>query len=204
MEQLVEWCQWLEHTPIATRIRESLWVFPAIETTHLLAMIVLRTYMPGAATGQALSVMSWHGQAPGGPPLHRHPDQDEVFIVDEGEYRFQCGDAQRAELAIRFRDESPLRWFGPVGASMDSSVQIVDPPFEVRRVITPRLVVDSWRGKLFQFEEACPQQLRREVVQQVGELLPPILLCRLSYTWQPTRSGSERRAVPVPALDPGQ
>ena len=40
MEQLVEWCQWLEHTLIATRIRESLWVFPAIEITHLLAMIV--------------------------------------------------------------------------------------------------------------------------------------------------------------------
>ncbi len=40
MQQLVEWCQWLERTLIATRIRESLWVFPAIEITHLLAMIV--------------------------------------------------------------------------------------------------------------------------------------------------------------------
>jgi hypothetical protein len=26
------------------------------------------------------------------------------------DFVFQCGDAQRAELAIRFRDESPLRW----------------------------------------------------------------------------------------------
>lgn len=49
--------------------------------------------VPAAATGQALSVMSWHGHAPGGPPLHLHPAQDEVFIVDEGEYRFQCGEA---------------------------------------------------------------------------------------------------------------
>jgi hypothetical protein len=40
MDNLVEWCQWIEHTRIATQIRESLWVFPAIETTHLLAMIV--------------------------------------------------------------------------------------------------------------------------------------------------------------------
>ncbi|WP_343623631.1 cupin domain-containing protein [Roseateles puraquae] len=50
--------------------------------------------LPAASTGQALSVMAWHGEAPGGPPLHLHPDQDEVFIVDEGEYRFQCGDEQ--------------------------------------------------------------------------------------------------------------
>lgn len=48
--------------------------------------------LPAAATGHALSVMSWHGHAPGGPPLHVHPEQDELFIVDEGEYRFQCGD----------------------------------------------------------------------------------------------------------------
>lgn len=48
--------------------------------------------VPAAATGHALSVMSWHGHAPGGPPLHVHPEQDEVFIVDEGEYRFQCAE----------------------------------------------------------------------------------------------------------------
>ena len=40
MDNLVAWCQWLEHTHIATQIRESLWVFPAIESSHLLAMIV--------------------------------------------------------------------------------------------------------------------------------------------------------------------
>jgi quercetin 2,3-dioxygenase len=50
--------------------------------------------VPAAATGHALSVMSWHGHAPGGPPLHLHPEQDEVFIVDEGEYRFQCDESQ--------------------------------------------------------------------------------------------------------------
>lgn len=50
--------------------------------------------VPAAATDQALSVMSWAGEAPGGPPLHRHPEQDEVFIVEAGDYRFQCGDEQ--------------------------------------------------------------------------------------------------------------
>ncbi|MFN7692959.1 MAG: cupin domain-containing protein, partial [Burkholderiales bacterium] len=50
--------------------------------------------VPAAATEGALSVMTWHGHAPGGPPLHLHPEQDEVFIVDEGEYRFQCDEVQ--------------------------------------------------------------------------------------------------------------
>lgn len=56
--------------------------------------------VPGAVTGEALSVMSWQGHAPGGPPLHLHPDQDqdqdqdEVFLVEDGEYRFQCDGEQ--------------------------------------------------------------------------------------------------------------
>jgi hypothetical protein len=51
---------------------------------------------------------------------------------------------------------------------MDPPVQINDPPVEIHLVVTPRLAVDSRRGLLLQREEARPQQLRREVVQQVG------------------------------------
>lgn len=116
----------------------------------------------------------------------------------------QSGDTQRAELALPFWDVSPLRGLGSVGTPMDSSVQIVDPPFKLHLVIMPRLAIDSWRGLLLQVEETRPQQLRREVVQQTGELQLPILLCRLSYTQQPTRPGSERRTVRVPALYPDQ
>ncbi|MDT8999486.1 cupin domain-containing protein [Paucibacter sp. APW11] len=76
--------------------------------------------VPAAATGQALSVMSWQGHAPGGPPLHLHPEQDEVFIVDEGEYRFQCGEAQfllKAGDSIFLPRGVPhtFRQLGPVG-----------------------------------------------------------------------------------------
>ena len=35
--------KWLEHTPVAASVRESLWQFPAIETAHLLGMAVLVT-----------------------------------------------------------------------------------------------------------------------------------------------------------------
>lgn len=51
-----------------------------------------RVLVASAQTGGALSVLEWRGAAPGGPPLHVHPDQDEVFMVDEGQYLFQVGE----------------------------------------------------------------------------------------------------------------
>ncbi|MGV3529630.1 MAG: cupin domain-containing protein [Flavisolibacter sp.] len=40
-----------------------------------------------------LAVFEQTGYTPmGGPPLHIHPYQDEMFIVHEGNYLFQCGD----------------------------------------------------------------------------------------------------------------
>jgi mannose-6-phosphate isomerase-like protein (cupin superfamily) len=53
-----------------------------------------RRLVAAVDTAQQLAVFEWQGNAPGGPPLHLHPAQDEVFMVDEGEYLFQCGDAQ--------------------------------------------------------------------------------------------------------------
>jgi hypothetical protein len=35
---LAAWCQWLEHTPLATSISESIWMFPLIEGSHILAL----------------------------------------------------------------------------------------------------------------------------------------------------------------------
>jgi hypothetical protein len=35
---LAAWCQWLEHTPFATAISESIWLFPLIEGSHILAL----------------------------------------------------------------------------------------------------------------------------------------------------------------------
>jgi hypothetical protein len=36
--ELLRWCQWLEHSPLATAISESVWLFPLIEGTHILAL----------------------------------------------------------------------------------------------------------------------------------------------------------------------
>jgi len=87
---------------------------------------------------------------------------------------------------------------------MNSSVQIVDPLFEVDRVITPRLSVHAWRRQLLQIEEAGPQEFRGDVMQQAGEPLLLILLCRFTYTQQSTRPRYERCSVRVPALCPVQ
>jgi heme/copper-type cytochrome/quinol oxidase subunit 4 len=35
---LVDICQWIQNTEIGTSIRESIWVFPIIESTHVLAL----------------------------------------------------------------------------------------------------------------------------------------------------------------------
>ena len=35
---LLTWCQWLEQTSLATAISESVWLFPIIEGSHILAL----------------------------------------------------------------------------------------------------------------------------------------------------------------------
>jgi len=38
---MLPFCRWLEQTSVGAGIRESLWLFPAIETLHLLGMAAL-------------------------------------------------------------------------------------------------------------------------------------------------------------------
>ncbi len=38
---MLAFCQWLEQTPVAVAVRQSLWLFPVIETVHLLGMTTL-------------------------------------------------------------------------------------------------------------------------------------------------------------------
>jgi hypothetical protein len=41
MPELLALCKWLEQTWVGRDVRESLWLFPAIETVHLLGMAAL-------------------------------------------------------------------------------------------------------------------------------------------------------------------
>lgn len=48
-------------------------------------------------TNGRLSISEYTGYTKGGPPLHIHPNQDEIFIILEGRHAFQLGD-ERFEL----------------------------------------------------------------------------------------------------------
>jgi quercetin dioxygenase-like cupin family protein len=47
-----------------------------------------------AATGGALTAVRGEAAPGEGPPLHVHPDQDELIYTLEGRYRVQLGDSQ--------------------------------------------------------------------------------------------------------------
>ena len=52
---MLEFCQWLDQTAVGTGIRQSLWLFPAIETLHLLGMAAL----VGIITVLDLRLLGW-------------------------------------------------------------------------------------------------------------------------------------------------
>jgi hypothetical protein len=103
----------------------------------------------------------------------------EVFFVDTfqdgtscllDDFVFQSSDPKRSIPAVGLGNVSPLGWLRPVRSAMDSSMKIDDPLFEILRVITPRLTIDSWGCLLLEIEEAAPEKFRCDVVKQAGEL----------------------------------
>ncbi len=48
-------CQWMEQTTVGTAVRESVWLFPVIETVHLFGIVVL----VGATSILDLRLMGW-------------------------------------------------------------------------------------------------------------------------------------------------
>jgi hypothetical protein len=104
-------------------------------------------------------------------------ESPEVHFVDAFEHRprgllddfvFQCRDSQWPHLAIELGNPAPLGRLRAIRAAVDSRVQISDPPLEVHGVRIPGHTVDARCGLLLQFEEARLEQLRRDVVQQIG------------------------------------
>jgi hypothetical protein len=52
---MLEFCQWLDQTSVGAAIRQSLWLFPAIETVHLLGMAA----SVGTITVLDLRLLGW-------------------------------------------------------------------------------------------------------------------------------------------------
>ena len=55
MPNLLAFCKWLEQTSVGSGVRESLWLFAALETVHLLGMAAL----VGTATVFDLRLLGW-------------------------------------------------------------------------------------------------------------------------------------------------
>jgi hypothetical protein len=53
-------CGWLEQSPVGAAVRQSLWLFPAIETAHLVGMIVL----VGTVAAFDLRLLGWASRTP--------------------------------------------------------------------------------------------------------------------------------------------
>ena len=51
-----------------------------------------RVLLPADNSGGALGIFEERNGPGGGPPLHVHHDADETFLVEEGRYRFRCGE----------------------------------------------------------------------------------------------------------------
>ncbi len=55
MPDMLAFCKWLEQTTVGGGIRESLWLFPAIETLHLFGIVLL----VGTSTVFDLRLLGW-------------------------------------------------------------------------------------------------------------------------------------------------
>lgn len=96
-------------------------------------------------TGGAFAVFEGRTQPLGGPPLHRHRDQDEWWYIIEGEYRFEV-DGQEiyaAAGATVFAPRGSCHTFQNVGPAPGRTVTTVVPGgidlfFEEVETVAPR------------------------------------------------------------------
>lgn len=61
------------------------------KTWNIFGLQIVGKVMSEQTNGKYAVVLS-HTPPAGGPPLHVHANEDEMFFVLEGEYEFQCGD----------------------------------------------------------------------------------------------------------------
>jgi quercetin dioxygenase-like cupin family protein len=67
-------------------------VLAAEEGTHLHFLNHLATVKVASGEARAMSVVEFLAPKDFGPPIHRHADEDELFVVLDGEVAFICGD----------------------------------------------------------------------------------------------------------------
>jgi IS30 family transposase len=118
----------------------------------------------------------------------------EVFLVDRIEdgdngalddFVFQRSNTKWPLLAISLRNEPTLDWLRPVRAAMNPVVQALEVSLQCRLVVLPHHTIHSGCGIALECHERIPQRIKRDVVQQRGELLLLPLPRSVPYTVQP-------------------
>ena len=118
--------------------------------------------------------------------LHHRPLDDLVL---------QRGNTQLSHAPVRLRYLYPPDRSRPVRSTVYAVLQVKQPLGQFVPVLAPRHPVHA-RGRIpLQREIRCLQRLRRDVVQQRGQLLPRILLRKLPY---PLRPGCHRSPTLCP------
>jgi hypothetical protein len=109
-----------------------------------------------------------------------------------------CGAQLGRGAAIGFGDVDSLGRFRSVRTTVNTTVKISDPIFQIQFIVVPCHFVDSYGSVLLQIEEGSVQQVFVDVMQQRCELQLAIIASCLTHTGQP-----ERPAL-IPARSPGQ
>jgi quercetin dioxygenase-like cupin family protein len=78
----------------AEHLSEHARVVPPGEGAHFEFLNHLATVKVRAGEGGSLSVVEFLGPRGFGPPEHRHNDEDELFVVLDGEVAFRAGDLE--------------------------------------------------------------------------------------------------------------
>src|SRR4029077_927682 len=78
----------------------------------------------------------------------------------------QGSDAERSLSSIRLRNISPTRWQRSIRSCLDARTEIREVLLEAFRVLGPCHLVDAGRGELLQPEEARPQNIDGEMMQE--------------------------------------
>jgi hypothetical protein len=82
----------------------------------------------------------------------------------------QSGDAERPLSAIRLRYVRPARWQRSIRSCVNTSVKICEVGLDVLHVVGPRHLVDTRRSGPLQIEEARPQNIDADVMQERRQL----------------------------------
>jgi quercetin dioxygenase-like cupin family protein len=98
--------------------------------------ITLRVLIPGSVTGGTLAVFEDIVQPDIGPPRHIHPEQDETFLVEDGQFAFEI-DGTRVEAGpgdVAFVPRGTVHAFRNIGTGAGRLRYVFSPALQAEEM----------------------------------------------------------------------